>query len=82
MYQCFIGKCPIHGGGCQRKSAITQTTHYGAVDPLAYLSAWCRLGGSVDRDSHCARNFKVPMNLVRDAVERIGESGQELLDEV
>jgi hypothetical protein len=59
-------KCASHPK-CIKKRAIgaAQRRHFGQHEPLGYLGAWQSMGGEVDRATHKARDFNVPLERQR-----------------
>ena len=78
-YTRLIVECTFHDN-CQRKRGANRTAMHGAIEPIAYLSAWNKLGADVSKERHCARNYRVPAaDVAREALS-LGKRAQPVLD--
>jgi hypothetical protein len=78
LYSRWIVEC-THHDACTRRRATTKSGVHGAVEPIAWLIAWNRLGSEMSIEQHSARHILISPEDVAREVIAIGDRADKLL---
>ena len=78
-YTRLIVDCTFYDN-CQRTRVTNRTAMHGAIEPIAYLSAWSKLGSEFSKERHCARIVRGHATDASRETMSLGKRAQPVLD--
>jgi hypothetical protein len=79
LYMRWVGEC-VHHPGCSKKRSVNSTTHFGNVEPLAFLYAWNAMGEHLTAAEHCKRSLKVSAEFLAVVVKKLDGKCDPILE--